>query len=86
MQKILIIEENPMFQKIYQNLLLGRGFEVELAGSFEICDQKLKEMTPDLVLVNPIVSSGRGVQLMERIRGPTGGESAIPHAGYFVQG
>ena len=78
MQRILIIEENKMFQKIYQNLLMGRGFEVMRAGSVEECDQRLREMTPDLVLVNPIISSGRGVELMERIRGPHGGETHIP--------
>jgi CheY-like chemotaxis protein/tRNA A-37 threonylcarbamoyl transferase component Bud32 len=78
MRKILIIEENTMFQKIFQNLLMSRGFEVLVAGSFEECDKRLKEMTPDLVLVNPIISSGRGVELMERIRGPKAGISGIP--------
>jgi len=78
MRTILIIEENKMFQKIYQNLLLGRGFAVYLAGSVEECDAQLKEITPDLVLVNPVVSSGQGVELMERIRGPNRGHSGIP--------
>ncbi len=78
MRKILIVEENKMFQKIYQNLLVGRGFEVIPASSIEECDQQLQEITPDLVLVNPIISSGRGVELMERIRGPRGGFSGIP--------
>ncbi len=78
MRKILIIEENKMFQRIYQNLLMGRGFEVYLAGSMRECDQRLKEITPDLVLVNPVISSGKGIALMERIRGPNQGLSGIP--------
>lgn len=78
MRTILIIEENKMFQRIYKNLLMGRGFEVFLAGSIKECQQKLREITPDLVLVNPILSSGLGVELMEKIRGPNRGHSGIP--------
>jgi CheY-like chemotaxis protein len=78
MRTVLIIEENQMFQKIYQNLLMGRGFEVHVARSIPECEKKLREITPDLVLVNPILSSGHGVELMEKIRGPNRGHSGIP--------
>lgn len=78
MRTVLIIEESKMFQRIYQNLLMGRGFEVHLAGSIPECETKLRQITPDLVLVNPIISSGRGVELMEKIRGPHRGHSGIP--------
>lgn len=78
MRTILIVEENPMFLKIYQNLLMGRSFNVLIAASVEECEERLMEMTPDLVLVNPIISSGRGIELMEKIRGPKSGHSGIP--------
>ncbi len=78
MRKILIVEENKMFQKIYQNLLMARGFEVHLASNLQESDIVLKNLTPDLVLVNPIISSGKGAELMERIRGPQRGASGIP--------
>ncbi len=78
MRTILIVEENPMFQRIYQNLLMGRSFHVLVASSVEECEEQLKETTPDLVLVNPIISSGRGIELMEKIRGPKSGHSGIP--------
>ncbi|HPQ40166.1 MAG TPA: protein kinase [bacterium] len=78
MRSILIIEENKMFQKIYQNLLMGRSFQVYLAGSIEECENQLKKTTPDLVLVNPINSRGNGIRIMERIRGPKAVKANIP--------
>jgi len=78
MRTILIIEENKMFQKIYQNLLVGRSFNVLLAGSLGECDLQLQKATPDLVLVNPINSQGNGIKIMERIRGPKAAKSNVP--------
>lgn len=78
MRSILIIEENKMFQKIYQNLLMGRSFEVFLAGNIGECENQLKKVTPDLVLVNPINSQGNGIKIMERIRGPKAVKANIP--------
>ncbi|MCD4655628.1 response regulator, partial [bacterium] len=78
MRTILIIEENTMFQKIYQNLLMGRSFQVFLAGNLKECDIQLKKATPDLVLVNPINSNGDGIKIMERIRGPKAVKANIP--------
>lgn len=78
MRSILIIEENKMFQKIYQNLLMGRSFQVFLAGNIEECERELQKTTPDLVLVNPINSRGNGIRIMERIRGPKAVKANIP--------
>lgn len=78
MRSILIIEENKMFQKIYQNLLMGRSFNIYLAGNLEECETQLQKTTPDLVLVNPINSRGNGIRIMERIRGPKAVKANIP--------
>jgi CheY-like chemotaxis protein len=78
MRTILIVEENKMFQKMYQNLLMGRSFDILLAGSLEECDMLLKKTTPDLVLLNPINSRNNGVTIMEHIRGPKSANTNIP--------
>ncbi|MBN1295685.1 protein kinase [bacterium] len=67
-----------MFQKIYQNLLMGRSFNIYLAGNLEECETQLQKTTPDLVLVNPINSRGNGIRIMERIRGPKAVKANIP--------
>jgi serine/threonine protein kinase len=78
MRTILIIEENKMFQKMYQSLLMGRSFDILLAGTLEECDMQLRKATPDLVLLNPVNSRNNGVRIMERIRGPKAVKANIP--------
>ena len=78
MRTILIIEENKMFQKMYQSLLMGRSFDILLASTLEECDMQLQKATPDLVLLNPINSRNNGVKIMERIRGPKAVKANIP--------
>ena len=78
MRTILIIEENKMFQKMYQSLLMGRSFDILLAGSLEECEMQLQKATPDLVLLNPVNSRNNGVKIMERIRGPKAVKANVP--------
>lgn len=78
MRTILIVEENKMFQKMYQSLLMGRSFDILLAGDLEECELQLQKATPDLVLLNPINSRNNGIKIMERIRGPKAVKANIP--------
>ncbi len=78
MRTILIVEENRMFQKMYQNLLTGRNFEILLASNYNECVRHLQTTTPDLVLMNPINTSNDGISIMERIRGPGAVNKSIP--------
>jgi DNA-binding response OmpR family regulator len=78
MRTILIVEENKLFQKMYQNLLMGRSFEILLASNYDECVKQLQRATPDLVLLNPINSRNDGTRIMERIRGPRAANASIP--------
>lgn len=78
MRTIVIIEEYKLHQRVYQNLLMGRGYNVLLANNIEEYVMLVQKTTPDLVLVNPINSRNNGIALMEHIRGPKASNNKIP--------
>ncbi|MGB3976985.1 MAG: protein kinase [bacterium] len=78
MRTIVIFEENKLHQRLYQNLLMGRGYNILLVSSIEEYIMIVQRTTPDLVLVNPINSRNNGVAVMEHIRGPKASNNKIP--------
>lgn len=52
MEKILIIDDDPIIDRIYKELFQREGFEVEVSTDGERAIQMLKNGPPDLVLLD----------------------------------
>ncbi|MGE5307853.1 MAG: response regulator transcription factor [Deltaproteobacteria bacterium] len=67
--KILIIEDEPGFRRIYRDLLESEGYEVMEAGDGEKGYILAKEEKPDMLLLDIVVPTLNGFELLKRLRG-----------------
>ena len=66
MGKVLVIENDPQIQQLYREILLAYGYEVESAFTAENGIEKIKEYTPDIIVLDMDLGSrltGRDVVL-----------------------
>lgn len=66
MGKVLVIENDPQIQQLYREILLAYGYEVESAFTAENGIEKIKEYTPDIIILDMDLGSrltGRDVVL-----------------------
>lgn len=68
MKRILIIDDDPVFGRIYESLFQGEGYVVDLAGEPEDAIERLKATPPDLVLLDLFLRKANGVQVLKFIR------------------
>lgn len=68
MTKILLIEDDPFIQDIYETALEQAGFEVEIAGKGQQALKKLKDDLPDLVLLDIVLPGKNGWEILEEIK------------------
>lgn len=67
-QTVLIVDDDPIIQKIYTGVFAGAGFVVEFAGDGEAAIAFLKNSTPDLVLLDLFLPKVNGVEVLKYIR------------------
>ena len=67
-QKILIVDDDQIIQKIYTGLFTRSGYEVEFAGDGEAAIAQLKTATPNLVLLDLFLPKINGVEVLKFIR------------------
>jgi len=63
--KILIIEDDTFFQKLYQSKLHEKGFEVEIANDGEEGIEKIHTFKPDILLLDLIMPKKNGFEVLE---------------------
>ena len=70
MVKILIVEDDPLIARLYEEAFKLSGYEVEMAFNGEQGSQKLQEMKPKptLILMDVMMPKMNGLQLLERIK------------------
>jgi DNA-binding response OmpR family regulator len=68
MKKVLIIEDDQIVANIYRNKLLVDGFQVQIAHSGEAGLELIKSFVPDAVLLDLVLPSMNGVELMKLVR------------------
>jgi DNA-binding transcriptional MerR regulator len=64
---ILIAERDRFSASLQDYLLRTEGFRVEIASSAEEAEQKFDELTPQIVVVELLLSGGVGGRLIERL-------------------
>ncbi|KKQ77238.1 MAG: Two component transcriptional regulator, winged helix family [Parcubacteria group bacterium GW2011_GWC1_38_6] len=68
MKKVLLVEDDPFLVDIYKNKLEESHYEVEAVGDGEKAIEKIKEIKPDVVLLDIILPSMDGWEILRIIR------------------
>lgn len=67
-EKILIVEDDPISQKMVRDALQADGYETEEAESGEAALQKVAEHTPDLILMDIRLPGIDGLETTRRLK------------------
>jgi DNA-binding response OmpR family regulator len=70
--KLLIIEDDQMVANIYRNKFLVEGYQVEVAADGESGLKSLKSFRPDAVLLDLMLPTISGVEVIQQIRAEQG--------------
>ena len=68
MKSILLIEDDPFLVEIYSTKLKEAGFSVIVAGEGDEGLKKMKEKTPDLLLLDIVLPSLNGWEIIRDIK------------------
>src|SRR5205809_7484643 len=68
MKKILIVEDDQIVANIYRNKFSVEGFQVEIALDGESGMEMVRSFQPDAVILDLMLPSLTGVDLMKKIR------------------
>ncbi len=68
MIKILIVEDDPMMSRMYQNAFITEGFEVELARDGQEGLDKARTVAPALIILDVMMPKFNGMQVLEAIK------------------
>lgn len=68
MKKILLVEDDAFLVDIYATKLRGSGFDVDVAMDGEECLKKLETSIPDVMLLDIVLPSIDGWELLTKIK------------------
>ena len=69
--KVLIIEDDPLINKMYSEKLSRDGFEVDVAENGLIGLEKLKQNSPDLVILDIMMPKMGGIEVIDEMKKDT---------------
>ena len=69
MQKILLIEDDPLMVRLYQKVFERDGYEVEIALRGVEGLAKAKEVKPDLILLDIMMPEMDGFEVLTKLKG-----------------
>lgn len=65
---ILLVDDDPLIIRMYQNKLTRDGYEVVLAFNGEEAISKLKETKPDLIFLDLMMPKMDGIKTLEALK------------------
>ena len=68
MAKILIIEDDPLINRMYQKIFESGGHDVEIADDGEEGLEKIKTFMPNLVLLDIMMPKFNGLELLRKLK------------------
>ncbi len=71
MAKILIIEDDPLINKMYSEKLAREGFQTEIAQNGSDGLEKLKANPPDLVILDIMMPKMGGIEVIDEMKKDT---------------
>jgi len=67
-KKIMIVDDEESIRELVNAVLSLEGFEVIAAEDGQVCLEKLKEIKPDLILMDMMMPGMSGRETIEKIR------------------
>ncbi|MBI2601117.1 response regulator [Candidatus Daviesbacteria bacterium] len=88
-KRILVVEDDQFLREFYQELLMGEGYNVDVAADGEIAFQKAHEGGYNLILLDIMLPKKDGLQVMRDLRihsplKPNGPIIALTNLGHDV--
>lgn len=68
MAKILIIEDDPLIQRMYQKIFTFEQYQVEVASNGEEGLEKVKTVAPTIILLDIMMPKMNGLQVLEKLK------------------
>lgn len=68
MSKVVIIEDDPVIARVYENKLRGEGHQVTVVNNGEQGVETVKSLKPNLVLVDLMLPDLSGVEVIKKLR------------------
>ena len=69
MARVLIVEDDVLVKRMYQQALQFDGFDVDLAADGKEGLDKVKERKPTLILLDIMMPKMNGLQFLEEVKG-----------------
>lgn len=66
-KKILVVDDNPVIQRLYRRIFENAGYEVQEAYSGEECLRNVAEKVPDIILMDVILPDIDGKDVVQKI-------------------
>ena len=68
MTTILIIEDDPLIQRMYKKIFSFEGYNVETAEDGEIGLEKVRTVKPRIILLDVMMPKMNGMQVLEKLK------------------
>src|SRR3989338_3979699 len=68
-KKILVVDDNPVTQRLYRRILENAGYEGQEAYSGEECLKSVAASVPDIILMDVILPDIDGKVVVEKLNG-----------------
>src|SRR3954469_20124176 len=68
MKRVLLVDDDPIIQKLYQNGLTRQGLKVDLAADGLAAMKALKTQRPDVVVLDLMIPKFSGVDVLKFMR------------------
>lgn len=69
MVKVLIIEDDPLIQRMYQKIFTFENYEVQVASNGEEGLAKAKASQPNIILLDIMMPVLNGLEVLDRLKG-----------------
>jgi two-component system, OmpR family, response regulator CpxR len=64
MQKILLVEDDPLIYRLYKKIFTLEGFEIEIAENGQLGLDKLATYHPDIILLDIMMKTMNGLEML----------------------
>lgn len=68
-KSVLLVDDDPLVIRMYQNKLSQEGYEVETAFNGEEAITKIRRKKPDIILLDVMMPKMNGVETLKTLKG-----------------